>query len=165
MTMIARARRLWQNAELAARSARRDDRGVAALELLVIAPAILALICLVIAAGRTSIAQGAVDAAARAAARQASIAPNLGAAQRAAYTGAVAALRADGLDCQPRVTLPGLDRAFGTQPGQQAEVHARVVCVVRLSDLTVPGLPGSIGLKAAFTSPLDPFRSRDLGNG
>jgi hypothetical protein len=144
----------------------RDDRGVAALELLVIAPVILMLILLVIAAGRTSLAQGAVDAAARAAARQASIAPTVGAAQQAADAGAAAALRADGLDCQPTVTLPGLDRAFGTQPGQQAQVHARVVCAVRTSDLTlVPGLPGSIGLKASFTSPLDPFRSRDLGNG
>ncbi len=131
-----------------------------------IAPVILMLICLVIAAGRASIAQGAVDAAARAAARQASIAPTMGAAQQAAYAGAAAALRADGLDCQPKVTLPGLGQAFGTQPGQQAQVHARVVCDVRMSGLTlVPGLPGSIGLRASFTSPLDPFRSRDLGNG
>lgn len=143
-----------------------DDRGVAALELLVIAPVILMLICFLIAAGRTSIAQGAVDAAARAAARQASIAPTLGAAQQAAYAGAAAALQADHLDCQPRVRLPRLDRVFGTRPGQQAQVVAKVICAVRLSDVTlVPGLPGSITLKAAFTSPFDPFRSRDLRNG
>lgn len=159
MSTCGRARR-------AAASLARDDRGVAALELLAIAPVILMLICLVIAAGRTSIAQGAVNAAARAAARQASIAPTLASAEQAAYAGAAAALQADGLDCQPSVKLPGIDRAFGTRPGQQAQVQARVVCVVRLSDLTlVPGLPGSIGLKAAFTSPFDPFRSRDLGNG
>ena len=143
----------------------RDDRGIAALELAILAPAILLLICFVIAAGRTSIAQGAIDAAARAAARQASIAPNLGAAERAAYAGAAAALHGDGLNCQPTVTLPGLLSAFGTRAGQPAEVHAFVVCVVRLSDLAIAGIPGSIRLTAAFSSPIDPFRSRDLGNG
>lgn len=145
----------------------RDDRGVAALELVILAPAILLLICFVIAAGRTAIAQGAVDAAARAAARQASIAPNLGAAQQAAFRGAATALSGDGLDCQrqPIVRLPGVRGAFGSQVGQSVEIHAFVVCVVRLSDLAIPGIPGSIRLTAGFSSPLDPFRSRDLGNG
>jgi hypothetical protein len=142
-----------------------DDRGVAALELLAIAPVILMLIGFLIAAGRTSIAQGAVDAAARAAARQASVAPSLGAAQQAAYSGAAAALRADGLDCQPIVRLPNIRLAFDSVPGRPAQVHAKVVCVVRLSDLVVPGVPGSISLKSTFTSPFDPFRSRNLGSG
>lgn len=143
----------------------RDDRGLAALELVILAPVILLLICFVIAAGRTSIAQGAIDAAARAAARQASIAPTLGAAQQAAYAGAAAALRGDGLNCQPTVTLPGVREAFESPVGQSADIHAFVVCRVLLSDLAIPGIPGSIRLTASFTSPLDPFRSRDLGNG
>lgn len=142
-----------------------DDRGLAALELVILAPVILLLIGFMIAAGRTSIAQGAIDAAARAAARQASIAPNLGAAQRAAYAGAVAALSGDGLNCRPTVTLPRVREAFESPIGQPAGVHAFVVCQVRLSDLAIPGIPGSIRLTAGFTSPLDPFRSRDLGNG
>lgn len=142
-----------------------DDRGLAALELVILAPVILLLICFVIAAGRTSIAQGAVDAAARAAARQASIAPNLGAAEQAARAGAADALHRDGLDCKPTVSLPGLRGAFGSQVGQSVEIHAFVVCKVRLADLAIPGIPGSMRLTASFTSPLDPFRSRDLGNG
>jgi hypothetical protein len=125
-----------------------------------IAPIILILIALIIAAGRTSIAQDAVDAAARAAARQASIAPTEGVAEQAAMSGAMAALRADGLDCKPTVSLPGLRAAFRTPLGEPAQVHARVSCVVRLSDLAVPGVPGSIRLTAPFTSPLDPYRSR-----
>ncbi len=60
------------------------DDGNAALELLILAPVILALIGLVIAAGRTSVAQGSVDAAARDAARQASISLTAGAAREAA---------------------------------------------------------------------------------
>ena len=46
------------------RRCRRDDGGTT-LELLILAPVILALIALLVAAGRTSIAQGAVQAAAR----------------------------------------------------------------------------------------------------
>jgi len=131
----------------------------------ILAPVILLLIGFMIAAGRTSIAQGAIDAAARAAARQASVAPNLIAAERAAHAGAVEALLGDGLNCRPIVQLPGVRGAFGSQVGQSVEIHAFVVCKVRLSDLGIPGIPGSIRLTASFSSPLDPFRSRDLGNG
>jgi hypothetical protein len=143
----------------------RGDGGNAALELVLLAPVIVILIGLVVAAGRTTIAQGAVDAAARAAARQASAAPTEGAAVEAAVAGAVVALRSDGLDCQPAVFLPGLAAAFATSPGRPAQVRARVVCIVRLSDLVVPGVPGSLRLTATFVSPLDPYRSRDLAGG
>jgi hypothetical protein len=138
------------------------DRGNAALELVILAPVILMLIGLVIAAGRISIAQGAVDAAAREAARQASLAPSEAMAMQAALAGARSALRLDGLDCQPTVSLPDLAAAFGTPLGQSTEVRARVVCIVRLSGLVLPGLPGSLRLTANFTSPLDPYRSRNL---
>ncbi|HET9893563.1 MAG TPA: TadE/TadG family type IV pilus assembly protein [Streptosporangiaceae bacterium] len=140
----------------------RGDRGNAPLELVLLAPIILILIGFVIAAGRVNTAQGAVDAAARAAAREASVAPSEGVAQVNALASADAALRSDGLQCQPAVSLPGLSAAFGTPIGRAASVHALVVCVVRLSDVVVPGVPGTITLRARFTSPLDPFRSRDL---
>ena len=135
------------------------EHGNAALELLVLAPVILALIGLVIAAGRTSVAQGSVDAAARDAARQASISLNPSAARQAALSSAYAALRADGLHCRPVVTLD-LAQGFGTPLGQPAQVSASVRCTVRLSDLLVPGVPGTRTLTARFTSPLDPYRSR-----
>jgi hypothetical protein len=38
-----------------------------------------------------------------------------------------------------------------------------VTCTVSLSDLLVPGIPGSRRLTARFTSPLDPYRSRAGG--
>lgn len=137
------------------------EAGNAPLELMIIAPVILFLIGLVIAAGRTSIAQGSVDAAARDAARQASIAVSPAAARQAALSSARAALRADGLQCQPVVTL-NLG-GFGSPLGQPAQVSARVSCTVRLSDLLVPGVPGTRSLSAVFSSPLDPYRSRALG--
>ena len=135
------------------------DAGNAALELVVLAPVLFILIALVVAAGRTSIAQGAVDAAARDAARQASISLTPGAAQAAGQASAEAALSQDGLDCHPRVHVDA--RQFTSVPiGQPASVSALVVCQVPLSDLVVPGLPGSRTLRAFFTSPLDPYRER-----
>ena len=135
------------------------DAGSAPLELLILAPVILALIGLVIAAGRTSVAQGSVDAAARDAARQASISLSPAAARLAALASANAALRADGLRCKPVITLD-LQPGFSTQLGQPAQVSASVSCTVPLSDLLVPGVPGSRRLTARFSSPLDPYRSR-----
>jgi Flp pilus assembly protein TadG len=139
-------------------SLRGRDDGNAALELVVLAPVILFLLGLVIAAGRTSIAQGAVDAAARDAARQASIALTPGAAEAAALSSARAALSQDGLDCNPVVLVD--TSQFGVPVGQPASVTATVKCRVPLSDLVVPGLPGSRLLIYQFTSPLDPFRER-----
>jgi Flp pilus assembly protein TadG len=135
----------------------RDD-GNAALELVVLAPVILFLLGLVIAAGRTSIARGAMDAAARDAARQASISLTPAAAQAAAQSSAQAALSQDGLDCIPAVHV--VTSQFGNQVGTPATVTAIVRCRVPLADLVVPGMPGSMLLTSNFTSPLDPFRER-----
>ena len=135
------------------------DDGNAALELVILAPVLLGLLGLVIAAGRTSIAQGSVDAAARDAARQASIALTPAAAQEAGEASARAALRRDGLDCVPAVVIN--TRQFSSVPvGQPATVSATVTCTVSLADLALPGLPGTAALQASFTSPLDIYRSR-----
>jgi Flp pilus assembly protein TadG len=140
------------------RVSRDPERGDAALELIILAPVLLALIALVIAAGRISIARGSVDAAARDAARQASLARSPGEARIAAELSAQAALRQDGLDCTPAVSVDTY--GFSVQVGEPAQVRATVSCQVPLSDLVVPGLPGSVTLSYTFTSPLDPYRGR-----
>jgi Flp pilus assembly protein TadG len=137
---------------------RAGEKGNAALELVVLAPVLLALVGLVIAAGRTSIAQGSVDAAARDAARQASLALTPAAASRAGVVSAVAALREDGLDCSPVVVVD--TRQFAIPPGEPAAVTATVSCTVPLASLVLPGLPGTARLQGTFTSPLDIYRSR-----
>jgi Flp pilus assembly protein TadG len=141
-----------------ARRRRSADDGNAALELVILAPVLLCLLELVIAAGRTTIAQGAVDAAARDAARQASISLTPAAAQAAAEVSARAALRNDGLDCVPVVVID--ISQFGTLPGHPAVVTATVSCTVPLARLAIPGLPGNARLQGAFASPLDTYRSR-----
>ena len=143
-----------------------SQAGNAALELIILAPVIILLICMVIAAGRIAIAQGSVDAAARDAARQASVARTPASALAAAQASASADLAGDGLDCQPSSIVPSnLDAAFGTQVGEPASVTFTVSCTVSLSDLILRGLPGSLALSSSFTSPLDPYRGRSLGLG
>jgi TadE-like protein len=136
----------------------RADEGSAALELAVLAPVLLALLGLVIAAGRTSVAQSSVNAAARDAARQASIALSPYTARVAAEASARAALRRDGLDCSPVVSVD--TGGFALPPGQPSSVSATVSCTVPLSSLYLPGLPGSYTMTATFASPLDVYRSR-----
>jgi len=101
MTKRFRAGRRGRHGLAGALSRLRADDGNAPLELVLIAPLILIMIGLVIAAGRVSTAQSAVNAAAREAARQASVAASEGTAEQAAMTGAISALAADGLQCQP----------------------------------------------------------------
>ena len=144
---------------------RPGDAGNAALELVILAPVIVLLISMVVAAGRVAVAQGSIDAAARDAARQASLARSPAQAQAAALDSALAELLGEKLKCAPVVTLPGLASAFGVPAGQPSTVTARVTCTVSLSDLLVPGLPGSRTLTGTFTSPLDPFRGRTNGSG
>ena len=160
MTTIRRIRSsCGQGAGKDTSDADHTDSGSAALELVVLAPVLLALLALVIAAGRTSIAQGSVDAAARDAARQASIALNPYAAQAAGQASARAALRQDGLSCTPVITID--TSGFATAPGQPAPpVSATVTCTVPLADLYLAGLPGVRTMTATFSSPLDLYRAR-----
>jgi Flp pilus assembly protein TadG len=136
----------------------RGNRGSATLELAILAPGMLALLAVVIGVGRTQHAHQAVESAARDAARQASIARDPGTATANATSSAQAALSREGLRCVPAVTVntAGLNRAVGTP----ATVTARVTCQLPLSDLLLPGLPGSVVVEGRFSSPVDPFRGR-----
>ena len=138
--------------------------GNAPMELLILAPVVLLLVSLVIAAGRTALAQNSVNAAARDAARQASIARSSWQARAAARSAAIADLAGQGLRCAPAsvsVRLAG----FAVPAGQPASVSATVTCRVRLADLLIPGTPGGSTLSATFSSPLDPYRGRTVGAG
>ena len=155
-------RAAWQRRRAAARG--ESDAGSAALELVVLAPVLLLLIVLVVAAGRLSIAKSSVDAAARDAARQASIALNPSAAQQDGDASARAALHDDGLDCVTESVSVDTGEQNGTgfavQAGRPATVSATVSCTVPLSDLALPGLPGAHTMTATFSSPLDVYRQR-----
>jgi Flp pilus assembly protein TadG len=134
------------------------DRGSAAIEAAVLAPALLTLIGVAIVGGRIQIAGGAIETAAHDAARAASISRTAAAARAAAYTAADATLNQQGLHCA-RLTVVVDTSGFAVPVGQPATVSADVDCVVDFTDL-VDGLPGTKTLHARFTSALDTFRAR-----
>ena len=136
-----------------------DDRGSTTLELVVWAPGLLLIIGLLTVAGRVNSANAAVEQAAVDAARTASSARTATGARDLARASAQTTLAAQGLQCTTTTVV--LDTSgFATRPGQSASVTATVTCPVRLSDLAVPGLPGTRTVSHTATSSLDTFRER-----
>lgn len=135
------------------------DEGSATVELVILAPTLLLFLLLAVFAGRVALARQSVHAAAADAARSASIARTEGAAAVNARSAADATLAAEGLRCL--ATQVDLDTsAFGAPIGTPGTVAATVSCTVDLTDLSVPGVPGSRQLTATVTSPLDTYRER-----
>ena len=140
-------------------SRRNRERGSAAIEAVIGIPAFGLFLVLIILGGRVTIAHQAVESAAAASARAASISRTQGQAQTAASAGATTSLRNQSVNClttQVRVDTSG----FAAPAGTPASVGATVTCVVNLSDLALPGLPGSRSITATASSPLDTYRER-----
>ena len=136
-----------------------SERGSATLELAIIGPALIVLLAVVIAAGRIQVAGGAVEQAAAAGAREASIARTPAAAVAMAEAAATRVLTQQDLDCAA-LTVTTDTSGYAVPVGQVGQVGATVTCVVPLSDLGVPVLPGARTLTAQSTSVLDRYRGR-----
>jgi Flp pilus assembly protein TadG len=143
----------------AARCVRALDRGSATIELAVLAPALLALLGLVIVAGRIATAGSALEQAAASAARAASIARDARGAEAAAQRSARDSLRDQGVTCQPLTSSLDVG-GFAVAVGSPASVTVRLRCTVPLADIAVPGMPGQRTVTAQMTSPIDRFRGR-----
>lgn len=134
------------------------DRGSVTLELVIIAPIlILVVLSFVIAVGRITDAHQAVEAAARDAARQASIARDPQTARLNAISSAEASLSRDGLQCPAQISVD--TSGFARPVGEPATVVAHISCTVKLADVVLSGVP-STTITAQFASPIDPFRGR-----
>ena len=136
-----------------------DDCGSVTLELAVLTPALILLLGLVALAGRVEVAASAVEHAAATGARAASLARTVDAAQTTATVAVGRELEAQGLRCTSSVVT--VDAAGLAAPlGEPASVTVTTSCTVTMSDLAVPGLPGSRTLTGQATSAVDRFRSR-----
>jgi Flp pilus assembly protein TadG len=140
-------------------SAHVGERGSVSVELALLAPALLLLLSFAVVAGRTQIAEGAVEEAARAAAREASLARDPATAAASAATQADRTLAAQDVRCQ-RTTIDVDTAGFQAPPGQPGDVTVSITCVVGMADLLASGLPGAVTVEASFTSPVDAFRER-----
>lgn len=129
--------------------ARRGDRGSMAVEMVLMTPVLMAFVMLVVAFGRYVSVQGDIEAAARDAARAASLAPTWGEAQSAARSTITASLDDD-------TTCNVVDVGGTWEPGGDVSVSLR--CSVSMSGLGLIGLPGNVGVDADSSVPLDPYR-------
>jgi Flp pilus assembly protein TadG len=141
------------------RRVRSRDDGVAAIEVAILAPAIIVIIMLAIAGMRIEVAGEAVDASAHDAARAASISRSGPAAKTAGLDAARTTLATEGLTCS-RLSVFVNTKQFAVPIGQPANVTATVTCIVDLSGLAVPGLPGHRRITSTFTSPIDQYGGR-----
>ena len=135
------------------------ERGSAVIETVIGVPAFVLFVALIIFAGRVAIAHQGVQSAAADAARSASIARTQGGAQTAGDTAAATSLANQHLDCTAttvRVDTTG----FASPVGTPAKITASVTCHVNLSDLWLPGVPGTKAITATMSSPLDTYRER-----
>ncbi len=135
-----------------------NDRGSLSLELVVLAPAILAILALVIVGGRVALASQAIAQAAAQAARDASLQPSVAAATASAKSRADSVLAGQGLDCaSTRVTVDAA--ALTAPPGVPGAVNVTVQCEVAWSDLAVIG-SGTRTLTATGRAPIDTWTAR-----
>ncbi len=138
---------------------RREERGSATVEAAVGAPAFALFVALIIMGGRTATAHQALESAAADAARSASLARSAPAAAVAARQAARTSLDNQGLSCSD-VTVTVDNQAFARAVGRDGSVDVTVSCRLDLSNLSVPGVPGSRLLRASMSSPLDTWRER-----
>lgn len=134
-----------------------SERGSITVEVAILGPALLVLLALLVMAGRVQTNGAGIEQAARAAARDASIARTADAARAAAESAAARELADTGcLASDVRTDTSG----FATITSQVAAVTVTVTCTVPLSDLAAPGIPGHRTVTASATSPIDRYRER-----
>lgn len=136
-----------------------DQRGAVAVELALLVPAAVLLAAVCVGGGRVWHARVSVEQVAASAARAASLQRAAPLARAAAIEVAAAQAVDGGLRCS------GLDvhtwtAGFAVPAGTKALVEVEVTCRVPLSDVTVPGWPGEITLRASAASVLDSYRER-----
>ncbi len=135
------------------------ERGAAVIEAAIGVPAFMLFVGLIVFAGRVAVANQAVGSAATDAARSASISRTQAQAADTARAAATQALSNQKVNCL-RMTISVDTSGFGAPVGTPASVRATVTCVVNLSDMAVPGVPGTRTVSASMSSPLDTYRER-----
>lgn len=137
----------------------RTEHGSAAIEAAVGLPAFVLFVGMIIVGGRLAISHQALEAAAAEAARTASIARSAPEAAEGAKQAALASIRNQGITCSS-VDVHSDTRGFAAAVGQDASVEVTVSCRVDLSDVSIPGVPGSRTITATISSPIDTWRER-----
>jgi len=131
-----------------------SDAGSLTVELVVVTPVVLVVVLASLVFGRVVQARQQVVEAARAGAEAAAVLPT---ASTARWVGSINSM-VDLVDrthtCAHATVV--VDTGHFVPGGF---VTTRVTCLVLLSDLGFPGLPGSTTVSVSATAPIDPYRS------
>lgn len=122
-----------------------------AIEIVILAPVMLAFLMLIAAAGRLVAVKGDLEAAARDAARGASLERDIGSASAQARQIVDASLDKQSIACRG-ADLGGSDFRSG------GFVRVDLECRVSYDGLGLIGLPGSVAVSADSAAPIDTFR-------
>lgn len=120
-----------------------------AVEMVLLTPVLMGFVMLIVAFGRYVAVQGDIDAAARDAARSASLQTSAAAADSAARSSVAASL--DDLTTCTTVDVGGTWESGG-------DVVVRLECSVSMSGLGLIGVPYRVNVDAESSVPLDPYR-------
>lgn len=134
-------------------AARRTEAGSLAVEMAMVAPGLLLIFGLIFAYGRAAQVNGTLESGTRDAARSATVARSYDDALERANAVLLDAMKDAPQSCQNSLDL----KITGDYlPGEPVTVTTR--CTYDLSDLGLPGAPGTITAESSFTSMLDPYR-------
>lgn len=154
-----RGRRVPTSSTLSRSASQAERGGASGIEALLVVPLIMIFAGLIWAGYRITMAEDAVDQAAGAAARAATIARTAGEARSDARDVAGSSLSTSGLQCSS-MSVDVDTSGFSVPVGKPSQVRVEVSCRAPLADLVVPGLAGSRLLQSSASSPLDRFRTR-----
>lgn len=132
----------------------REQRGVAALEFVLITPVLITILLFVVGLGRMAHASQKVEAVASSAARAASLERNTELSRTAARTAAEQELGELGVSCTNLQVSTDLS---SYQPGGQVTVT--VSCTTDLSDVALAGFPGAKVYTATAVVPIETWRA------
>lgn len=130
-----------------------------AVEIALLAPALVLVLGLLVAGGRLWFARTTVVEAASTSARAASLARGPGEALVVGGDAGRSSMTTAGLRCAT-ASVRVSTAAFAVPVGTPATVTSDVTCSVPFADVLLPGLPGSIELAGHGAAALDTYRAR-----
>lgn len=136
----------------------KPDAGSGVVNVLLLFPSMMLFIELIVMGGRLASTAADVQAAAREAARQATLANSGSTAEDSVRPTALVFLR----DADSLCLVPTTDTQIAPYFTQGAEIAVEVQCIVSIADLgLVPGVPGSVTITRTAVESVDTYRAVD----
>lgn len=130
-----------------------------AVEIALLAPALVLVLGLLVAGGRLWFARTTVVEAAQASARAASLARGAGEAAAVGTDAGRQSMTTAGLRCATS-SVHVSTAAFAVPVGTPATLTSDITCDVPFGDVLLPGMPGSLHLTGRGSAALDTYRAR-----